>query len=68
MLQVDEGEPAHGVSHTERSNITVAIFYNGYTDGCAASGNPILACLASRMTWISPCIAKELMAAQTPLR
>ncbi|KAK9845204.1 hypothetical protein WJX81_000018 [Elliptochloris bilobata] len=33
IKKVDEGEPAHGVSHSERSNMTVAIFYNGYTDG-----------------------------------
>jgi transposase len=36
-LQVDAGEPRHeGDLHSDH-NMTVAIFYNGYTDGCGAA-------------------------------
>ena len=38
--QVDEGEAVReGGSHSDR-NITVAIFYNGYTDGCSTLPYP----------------------------
>ncbi len=38
--QVDEGEAVReGGSHSER-NMTVAIFYNGYTDGCSTLPYP----------------------------